>query len=177
MRIGELAKRGDCDVETVRFYEREGLLDAPAREANGYRRYAQAQLLQLNFIRHCRSLGMALPDIRVLRGCQENPALACHQVNGLIDRQLDRIRQQLSALSALEQQLHSLRASCHGHAEDDATAGGEHVGTPGDGAVDILNVMVSTDAFDPVPCGIMRNLEAAAEGEGCSCHPENMASH
>ena len=37
MRIGELAKHGDCDVETLRFYEREGLLDAPAREANGYR--------------------------------------------------------------------------------------------------------------------------------------------
>ncbi len=60
MRIGELAKRSDTDVETVRFYEREGLLDAPAREANGYRSYAVTHQVQLNFIRHCRSLGIGL---------------------------------------------------------------------------------------------------------------------
>ena len=58
MRIGELAQRSDCDVETVRFYEREGLLDLPDREANGYRRYSEAHLVQIKFIRHCRSLGM-----------------------------------------------------------------------------------------------------------------------
>lgn len=113
MRIGELAKRGDCDVETVRFYEREGLLDAPAREANGYRRYAEAHLVQLNFIRHCRSLGIGLPEVRVLRRFQANPELACDEINHLIDRQIARIHQQVESLRLLEQQLHTLRDTCH----------------------------------------------------------------
>lgn len=112
MRIGELAKRGDCDVETVRFYEREGLLDAPAREANGYRRYAEAHLVQLNFIRHCRSLGIGLPEVRILRSFQANPELACDEINHLIDRQIVRIHQQVESLRLLEQQLHALRGTC-----------------------------------------------------------------
>jgi len=113
MRIGELAQRGDCDVETVRFYEREGLLDLPAREANGYRLYSEAHLVQLKFVRHCRSLGMGLPDVRILRGFQANPDLACEEINQLIDRQIERIHQQLGSLQLLERQLHQLRDTCH----------------------------------------------------------------
>jgi Cd(II)/Pb(II)-responsive transcriptional regulator len=112
MRIGELAKRGDCDVETVRFYEREGLLDAPAREANGYRRYAETHLAQLNFIRHCRSLGIGLPEVRTLRCFQANPRLACDEINQLVDRQIARIHQQIESLRLLEQQLRALRRTC-----------------------------------------------------------------
>ncbi|MDR1888619.1 MAG: Cd(II)/Pb(II)-responsive transcriptional regulator [Zoogloeaceae bacterium] len=113
MRIGELAKRGDCDVETVRFYEREGLLDAPARETNGYRRYAEAHLTQLNFIRHCRSLGIGLPEVRLLRHFHVNPELACDEVNRLVDRQIARIHQQIESLHLLEQQLCELRRTCN----------------------------------------------------------------
>lgn len=113
MRIGELAKRSDCDVETVRFYEREGLLDVPAREDNGYRRYTETHLVQLNFIRHCRSLGMGLPDVRILRSFQANPELACDDINHLIDGQIVRIHQQVESLRLLERQLHTLRDTCH----------------------------------------------------------------
>ena len=60
MRIGELAARAGCDVETLRFYEREGLLAAPAREASGYRRYDDRALDTVRFIRHCRSLDIPL---------------------------------------------------------------------------------------------------------------------
>ena len=112
MKIGELAKHGDCDVETVRFYEREGLLDAPAREANGYRSYADAHLVQLKFIRHCRSLGMSLPDVRTLRRFQSQPDLACDEINQLIDDQIGRIHLQVASLRLLEQQLHALRDTC-----------------------------------------------------------------
>ena len=56
MRIGELAKATRVDVETIRYYERIGLLPAPARAHNGYRSYAQAHLERLGFIRHCRAL-------------------------------------------------------------------------------------------------------------------------
>lgn len=112
MRIGELAKQSDCDVETIRFYEREGLLDAPAREANGYRSYADAHLVQLNFVRHCRSLGIGLPEVRILRSFQARPELACEEIDELIDRQIVRIHEQLESFRLLERQLHSLRDTC-----------------------------------------------------------------
>ena len=113
MRIGELAKQSDCDVETVRFYEREGLLDAPAREANGYRSYGEAHQVQLKFIRHCRSLGMGLAEVRTLRGFQASPESACGEIDQLVDRQIARIHQQIESLRLLERQLHSLRDTCH----------------------------------------------------------------
>ena len=113
MRIGELAKQSDCDVETVRFYEREGLLDAPAREANGYRSYTETHQVQLKFIRHCRSLGMGLPEVRSLRSFQASPESACGEIDQLVDGQIARIHQQIDSLRRLERQLHSLRDPCH----------------------------------------------------------------
>ena len=112
MRTGELARLSDCDVETIRFYERDGLLAAPAREANGYRSYTEAHLVQLNFIRHCRSLGIGLPDVRILRSFQARPELACEEINQLIDQQIGRIHQQVETLRLLERQLHALRDTC-----------------------------------------------------------------
>ncbi len=112
MKIGEIAQRSSCDIETIRYYEREGLLVKPAREANGYRRYDEGHLAQLNLIRHCRSLDISLSDIRILRNFQSNPELACDEVNQLIDNQIQRIHQQVESLRFLEQQLHALRDTC-----------------------------------------------------------------
>lgn len=112
MRIGELARQGGCEVETIRFYEREDLLDHPARDANGYRRYAASHLAQLNFIRHCRSLGIGLSEVRTLRDFQANPDLACDEINEMVDEHIRRIHQQVESLRALEGQLHALRDSC-----------------------------------------------------------------
>ena len=89
MRIGELAKQSGCDTETIRFYEREGLLSSPLRETNGYRNYTESHLVQLNFIRHCRSLGIGLPDVRILRSFQASPELACDGINELIEQQIE----------------------------------------------------------------------------------------
>ncbi|MGT2493310.1 MerR family transcriptional regulator [Cupriavidus basilensis] len=98
MRIGELARHSSCDVETIR-YEREGL-DAPQREDSGYRRYGDSHLLQLNFVRHCRSLGMSLSDVRRLRDFERDPTLACDDINALLDRQIEQIHTQRVALEA-----------------------------------------------------------------------------
>ena len=66
MKIGELAKLTDCQVETIRYYEREGLLPEPARSEGNYRLYTQAHVERLTFIRNCRSLDMTLEEIRSL---------------------------------------------------------------------------------------------------------------
>ncbi|CAG9183415.1 Cd(II)/Pb(II)-responsive transcriptional regulator [Cupriavidus respiraculi] len=117
MRIGELARHSGCDAETIRYYEREGLLDRPLREDNGYRRYSGAHLVQLNFVRHCRSLGMSLSDVRRLRDFERDPTVACDGINALLDRQIEQIHAQRVALEALEGQLRALRHTCdHGQA-------------------------------------------------------------
>jgi Cd(II)/Pb(II)-responsive transcriptional regulator len=113
MWIGELAKYTGCDAETIRYYEREGLLQKPARTTSGYRYYAGEHLGQLNFVRHCRSLGMTLAEIRTLQGFQANPSLACTDINVLLDRHITRVHQQIKAMRLLEKQLIALRDRCH----------------------------------------------------------------
>jgi len=112
MRIGDLAHRAGVDVQTVRDYEREGLLEAPARTPAGYRNYGDQDVERLTFVRHCRSLDMSLADIRRLLAFAGNSALSCDDVNGLIDAQLERVHAKRLALEALEVQLSALRAQC-----------------------------------------------------------------
>ncbi|WP_022654169.1 Cd(II)/Pb(II)-responsive transcriptional regulator [Aquaspirillum serpens] len=113
MKIGELARLTDCEVQTIRFYEREGLLPIPERTSSGYRVYQTQHVVALNFIRLCRALGIGLADIRRLRDLQANPDLACDEINQLIDQQIQRIHQQVESLQVLESQLRQLRQACH----------------------------------------------------------------
>ena len=114
MKIGELASRADCDVQTVRFYEREGLLEEPAREASGYRHYEERHFSQLNFIRHCRSLDIPLTEVRQLLEFAAEPDHSCAQVNGLLDGHIALVKSRIQALKALEGQLLALRRTCDG---------------------------------------------------------------
>ncbi len=112
MRIGELGRTVGVDVETIRYYEREGLLPPPARAANGYRTYGPGHLERLAFIRHCRALDMPLAEIRRLLAFVARPDAACDDIDRLIDEQLARVRARLASMQALEQQLIGLRALC-----------------------------------------------------------------
>ena len=114
MRIGELAQRAGCDVQTVRFYEREGLLEEPAREASGYRRYDDRHLTRLNFIRHCRSLDIPLPEVRHLLDFAARPGQSCAPVDDLLDGHSALVTTRSRALHALERQLVALRKTCDG---------------------------------------------------------------
>lgn len=114
MRIGELAAQGGCDVQTVRFYEREGLLAEPEREPSGYRRYAKRHLQRLQFIRHCRSLDIPLPDIRELLSFAAAPDRSCGQVDALLDEHIAKVQLRLKAMRMLERQLVALRKQCDG---------------------------------------------------------------
>jgi Cd(II)/Pb(II)-responsive transcriptional regulator len=112
MRIGELARQAGVDVQTVRYYEREGLLDAPARTGSGYRAYSAEDLERLNFVRHCRSLDMPLAEIKRLIKLSRDTQLSCDQVNELVRTHLERVKAKRNALQALEAQLEALSAQC-----------------------------------------------------------------
>ncbi len=112
MRIGELAKATGIDVETLRYYERIGLLHPPSRQVNGYRTYDQDAVERANFIRHCRALDMGLNDINRLLGLASKPEADCSGVNRLLDEHFARVRTKLESLRILEKQLARLRNQC-----------------------------------------------------------------
>lgn len=112
MRIGELAITANVDVETIRYYEKIGLLLAPPRQANGYRNYGEHHVERLAFIRHCRALDMPLADVKRLLNFVANPEADCGDINRLIDEQLMRVQCQLESMLTLEKQLLALRRQC-----------------------------------------------------------------
>lgn len=112
MKIGELAKRANCQVETVRYYEREGLLAAPARSEGNYRLYLAHHLERLLFIRNCRSLDMTLDEIRSLLQLNDSPQQSCGQVNELVDEHIRHVQVRINNLQQLQQQLTDLRQRC-----------------------------------------------------------------
>ncbi|AXK38671.1 Cd(II)/Pb(II)-responsive transcriptional regulator [Crenobacter cavernae] len=114
MKIGELAKQAGCLVETVRYYEREGLLPAAVRdEANNYRQYDHGHLERLTFIRRCRALDMTHGEIRALLQARVEPDASCESINELIDAHLEHVQARMAELKALAAQLTELRGQCH----------------------------------------------------------------
>lgn len=112
LRIGELGLATGVAVETIRYYEKAGLLPPPARRSNGYRVYGRAHLERLAFIRHCRALDMPLADVQRLLEFVARPDADCGDINHLIDAQLARVQARLASLQALESQLRALRSLC-----------------------------------------------------------------
>lgn len=114
MKIGELAKLTGCPVETIRYYEREGLLPEPSRSEGNYRQYDAIHVERLSFIRHCRSLDMTQEEIRVLLGLRDRPESDCGTANRLIEEHLHHVEVRIAELQSLSQQLRDLRARCRG---------------------------------------------------------------
>jgi Cd(II)/Pb(II)-responsive transcriptional regulator len=112
MRIGELARQAGVDVQTVRYYEHQGLLDAPSRTSSGYRTYGPQHLERLNFVRHCRSLDMPLAEIKRLIDVSSDQRVSCEEVDRLVHAHLGRVRAKRVALEELEKQLATLSAQC-----------------------------------------------------------------
>ncbi len=112
IKIGELAVAAECQVETIRYYEREGLLPAPNRSAGNYRLYGDGHLERLTFIRHCRSLDMSLAEVRRLLHFKDAPDENCGEVNSLLDTHIRRISHRMAELRTLQQQMIELRSFC-----------------------------------------------------------------
>lgn len=112
-KIGALAERSGCLVETVRYYERIGLLPAPVRSANNYRAYSEDHVDRLLFIRNCRALDMSIDEIRMLIEIRDRPDSNCAEVNDLVDSHIAHITERIAALRALESQLRDLRSCCN----------------------------------------------------------------
>jgi Cd(II)/Pb(II)-responsive transcriptional regulator len=112
LKIGELAKKTGCLVETIRYYEREGLLSEPIRSDGNYRLFGNAHVDRLRFIRQCRSLDMTLDETRRLLNLRDAPEESCREVNALIDEHISHVVDRIAELKALQKQLKELRSRC-----------------------------------------------------------------
>lgn len=114
MKIGELAQAAQTQVETIRYYEREGLLPQAPRSEGNYRIYGPEHVGRLAFVRHCRSLDMTLDEIRVLLRFKDAPQAACGEVNALLDEHIGHVATRMRELRQLQKQLKALREQCAG---------------------------------------------------------------
>lgn len=112
MKISDLAKAAQTQSETIRYYERRGLLPQAARTQSNYRAYDESHVQRLAFIRHCRALGMTLAEIAALLQFKDAPETNCTQVNDLIDAHIGHVSHRIKELKSLEKELRTLRLLC-----------------------------------------------------------------
>ncbi|NKB60503.1 MAG: MerR family DNA-binding protein [Alphaproteobacteria bacterium] len=117
IRIGGLAKRTGCSIETIRYYERVSILPAPPRTASGQRVYDAGHLRRLNFVRRCRDLGFSLSDVRVLLHLSDREGSACADVRRLTLDHAKTIRRRIADLRRMERVLSGMAERCGGVAD------------------------------------------------------------
>ncbi|HEX6396672.1 MAG TPA: MerR family transcriptional regulator [Steroidobacteraceae bacterium] len=111
--IGTLAKRAGVSIDTVRYYEKSGLLSPQSRLASGYRRYSEEQVSRLRFIRRAQELGFTLKDIRELLGISKQKDVA--RIKRAAEKKLADVQERLLALTRMRDGLATLVATCPGH--------------------------------------------------------------
>ena len=111
--ISDIAKKTDLSTDTIRFYEKRGLIQPNFRASNQYRYYGDEALKRLIFIKRCRALGMSLKEIEYLIQLEQNPEQDCCEVNQMIDQHLIDISNKIKELQLFKQQLMALRESCN----------------------------------------------------------------
>jgi len=114
LTIGGLAKATGTKVETIRWYEREGIMPAPRRTAGNYRAYATGHVQRLRFVRRCRDLGFSLDEVRELLLLVDQPNQDCGKVRRMAAENYAAVMQKISDLRELAKELRRLDASCEG---------------------------------------------------------------
>jgi MerR family mercuric resistance operon transcriptional regulator len=114
LSIGRLAERTGVNLETIRYYERVGMLPAPPRTRGGHRVYGREHVMRLNFVRRSRELGFPLRDVRALLRLVDGGDNTCAQVRDLTERQLVEVRRKIADLGRLERVLADMVAACQG---------------------------------------------------------------
>lgn len=113
--IGELAKRANVGVETVRFYERQGLLEEPERKPSGYRRYGEDTVQILRFIRRAKELGFTLKEISALLALRNDSSADRGEVRQQAKEKVKEIDARIADLQRMRNALQSLVTQCDGH--------------------------------------------------------------
>lgn len=112
LSIGKLSTRAAVNIETVRYYERVGLLPSPPRTEGGHRLYAEAHVKRLTFVRRARELGFTLEEIRALLGLADERPTSCARARSLATKHLGDVRDKIADLRRMERVLTQTVALC-----------------------------------------------------------------
>ena len=114
LTTGQLAKQAQVNVETIRYYERRGLLPEPPRRWSGYREYSQADVAHLRFIKRAKELGFSLSEISELLSLRVDPDTTCDDVKQRTEIKIADIEAKIQTLERMKKALKKLVASCSG---------------------------------------------------------------
>ncbi|BCL77713.1 Cu(I)-responsive transcriptional regulator [Ktedonobacteria bacterium brp13] len=114
LSIGQVARRAGIGVETVRFYEREGLLEEPPRRASGYRQYSEEVVKQIRFIKRAQQLGFSLKEIMELLTLRVDGQTSCEQVKERAEAKLAEVERKICELQSMRQALLQVASLCTG---------------------------------------------------------------
>ncbi|HSE01026.1 MAG TPA: heavy metal-responsive transcriptional regulator [Burkholderiales bacterium] len=114
LTIGRVARSAGLAIDTVRYYEREGLLEKPARTASGYRHYTTDAVARLSFIRQAKELGFSLSEIKELLALRVTPGKSCVDVRARAEAKIADVDQRISQLNRMKRALVELAAACSG---------------------------------------------------------------
>ncbi|MFD2263498.1 helix-turn-helix domain-containing protein [Lacibacterium aquatile] len=119
LAIGDLSRATDTKVETIRYYERIGLLPEPGRTAGNYRAYGQDHLARLSFIRRSRDLGFSIEQVRELLGLADQKDRSCEAVDAIAKQHRDEVDRKIADLMSLRRELDNMVNQCqHGTVAD-----------------------------------------------------------
>ncbi|MBI3042945.1 MAG: heavy metal-responsive transcriptional regulator [Betaproteobacteria bacterium] len=114
LTIGKVAHSAGLAIDTVRYYEREGLLEKPARSASGYRHYRPDVIARLRFIRQAKDLGFSLSEIRELLALKVAPGKSCADVKARAEAKIADVEQRIAQLNRMKGALSKLATACSG---------------------------------------------------------------
>jgi MerR family mercuric resistance operon transcriptional regulator len=114
LSIGQAARQTGVGVETVRFYERRGLLEKPPRKESGYRQYPVEAILRLRFIKKAKEVGFSLKEIKELLSLRLDATATCEDVKSRAEAKILDIEQKIQGLQKMKQALTDLTAACDG---------------------------------------------------------------
>lgn len=114
LTIGQVARQSGVGIETVRFYEREGLLEEPARRESGYRQYEDDAVARLRFIRRAKELGFSLKEIKELLALRVDPTTTCAEVRSKAQAKIADIEEKIQTLQRMKNVLVKVTKQCSG---------------------------------------------------------------
>jgi len=114
LSIGQLAKRANVNLETIRYYERRGMLPQPPRNKSGYRQYSQEDVKRTDFIKRCQALGFSLKEIAELLSLRVDPNSTCADMKRRIEEKISDVERKVADLNRIREALLRLSDRCTG---------------------------------------------------------------
>lgn len=112
LSIGEFSKATGCAIETIRYYEREGIISKPSRTLGGHRLYSKANLQQMRFVLKARQMGFSLVEVKELLNLSQDSEQPCQEVLDMADRNLEAIQKKIDQLASFKEELKGLTSTC-----------------------------------------------------------------